>query len=73
MTDTKLQIGDTVYCHWQEHSNGDRYGGGDHTIIKIGDNLTDIQYDMFDKDTVIMLQSMKGEIRESSCSEFSRV
>jgi|TARA_R110000824_G_scaffold14552_3_gene61753 hypothetical protein len=73
MVDTKLQVGDTVYRHWRESSNGDRYGGGLHTITKIGDDLGEIKYDMFDKQTVIMLQSLKGEIRQSSCSEFSRV
>ena len=73
MVDTKLQIGDTVYRHWRERSNGDRYGGGLHTIIKIGDDLEELPYDMFDNQIVIMLQSMKGEIRQSSCSEFSRV
>ena len=71
--DKTIKKGDTVYRHWRESPDGDRYGGGLHTVTKIGDDLSSIEYDMFDANTIIMVQSMKGEIIQSSCSELSLI
>ena len=77
MVDFKLE--EKVYRHWQTAENGDRYGGGQHTIIRlyhkadVGYDLESIPYNLLDTGYVVVLKSKDGEVIKSNCTELSPI